>query len=48
MRTVAAGLRGVEPDTVRAVAEEYVLDVAGRTIAVTSPDKVFFSERGET
>jgi len=48
MGTVAAGLRGVEPDTVRAVAEEYVLDVAGRTIAVTSPDKVFFSERGET
>ena len=30
------------------VAEEYVLDVAGRSIAVTSPDKVFFSERGET
>lgn len=24
------------------------LDVAGRTITVTSPDKVFFSERGET
>jgi DNA ligase D len=30
------------------VAEEYVLDVAGRAVAVTSPDKVFFSERGET
>ena len=25
-----------------------MLDVAGREIAVTSPDKVFFSERGET
>jgi DNA ligase D len=31
-----------------AVAEEHVLDVAGREIAVTSPDRVFFSERGET
>jgi DNA ligase D len=30
------------------VAEEYVLEVAGRDIAVTSPHKVFFSERGET
>jgi len=30
------------------VAEECVLDVAGRGIAVTSPRKVFFSERGET
>jgi DNA ligase D-like protein (predicted polymerase) len=30
------------------VTGEYVLDVAGRDIAVTSPDKVFFSERGET
>jgi DNA ligase D len=30
------------------VAEEHELDVAGRRIAVTSPDKVFFSERGET
>jgi DNA ligase D len=30
------------------VRDEYVLDVAGRQIAVTSPDKVFFSERGET
>ena len=28
--------------------EEYELEVAGRTVAVTSPDKVFFSERGET
>ena len=34
--------------TVSRVACEYVLDVAGREIAVTSPDKVFFSERGET
>src|ERR1051326_8032390 len=30
------------------VAEECVLDVAGRGIPVTSPRKVFFSERGET
>jgi DNA ligase D len=30
------------------VAEEHVLEVAGRDIAVTSPGKVFFSERGET
>jgi DNA ligase D len=30
------------------VAEERVLEVAGRELAVTSPDKVFFSERGET
>jgi hypothetical protein len=30
------------------VTEECVLDVAGRAIAVTSPGKVFFSERGET
>jgi DNA ligase D len=30
------------------VADEHVLDVAGRSITVTSPDKVFFSERGET
>jgi DNA ligase D len=30
------------------VAEEYVLDVAGRDITITSPRKVFFTERGET
>jgi DNA ligase D len=30
------------------VAEEHVLDVAGREVRVTSPDKVFFAERGET
>jgi DNA ligase D len=30
------------------VADEYELDVAGRRITVTSPDKVFFSERKET
>jgi DNA ligase D len=30
------------------VKEEYVLEVGGQTITVTSPDKVFFSERGET
>jgi DNA ligase D len=30
------------------VAQECVLDVAGRKISITSPDKVFFSERGAT
>jgi DNA ligase D len=30
------------------VAEECVLDVAGRGVTVSSPRKVFFSERGET
>jgi DNA ligase D len=30
------------------VTEEHVLQVVGRDVAVTSPDKVFFSERGET
>jgi DNA ligase D len=30
------------------VAEEFVLEVAGREIAVTSPGRVFFSERGAT
>jgi DNA ligase D len=30
------------------MTEDTVLDVAGRQVAVTSPDKVFFSERGET
>jgi DNA ligase D len=30
------------------VSEELVLDVAGREIKITSPDKVFFSERGES
>jgi DNA ligase D len=30
------------------VTEECVLDVAGRSVTVTSPDKVFFPERGET
>src|SRR5436309_15124685 len=34
--------------TVAAVADEHVLEVAGREVAITSPDKVFFSERGET
>src|SRR5919199_4567313 len=37
-----------EADTVDEVAEECVLDVAGRDITVTSPHKVFFSERDET
>jgi DNA ligase D len=30
------------------VADETILEVAGRELSVTSPDKVFFSERGET
>jgi DNA ligase D len=30
------------------VSDECVLDVAGRGITITSPHKVFFSERGET
>jgi DNA ligase D len=30
------------------VTEEHVVDVAGREITITSPGKVFFSERGET
>ena len=30
------------------MADEQVLEIAGRDIAVTSPDKVLFSERGET
>ena len=30
------------------VADDELLDVAGRTVAVTSPDKVFFAEHGAT
>ena len=30
------------------MAGEHVLEVAGRELAISSPDKVFFSERGET
>jgi DNA ligase D len=30
------------------VADEQILDIAGRTITLTSPDKVFFPERGST
>jgi DNA ligase D len=30
------------------VTEEHVVEVAGRSVPVSSPDKVFFSERGET
>jgi DNA ligase D len=30
------------------VTDEYVLEVAGQSISVTSPQKVFFSERAET
>ena len=35
-------------DTVGSVTDEYLVDVVGREIAVTSPGKLFFSERGET
>ena len=35
-------------DTVGRVTDDHVLDVAGQSIPITSPDKVFFSERGET
>jgi DNA ligase D len=38
----------LDEGTVRRVAKELVLDVAGREVTVTSPGKVFFSERGET
>jgi DNA ligase D len=31
-----------------AVADEQTLDIAGRSITITSPDKVLFAERGET
>jgi len=30
------------------VTRDHVLEVAGRELTITSPDKVFFSERGET
>jgi DNA ligase D len=30
------------------MADEHVLEIAGQSIAVSSPDKVFFAERGET
>jgi DNA ligase D len=30
------------------VADEQTLEIAGHTVTVTSPDKVFFSERGQT
>ena len=30
------------------MADEHALEVAGRDLAISSPDKVFFSERGET
>jgi DNA ligase D len=40
--------RGRAPDTVGLVTDECVLEVAGRAVTVTSPNKVFFSERGES
>ena len=30
------------------MTDEYLVEVAGRSIALTNPDKVFFAERGET
>jgi DNA primase len=30
------------------VTDEYLVEVAGRRIALSNPDKVFFAERGET
>ena len=33
---------------VSSVADEQLLDVAGQSVAITSPGRVFFSERGET
>src|SRR5262249_47221896 len=36
------------PGTVGSVAEDHVVDVAGREMSISSPSKVFFSERGET
>jgi DNA ligase D len=39
---------GVDLDTVGLVAEEQLVEVAGRDIPVTSPGKVLFGERGET
>jgi DNA ligase D len=30
------------------VADEQTLDIAGRSVTISSPDKVFFAERGET
>ena len=36
------------PATVREVTDEQTLDIAGHEIRISSPDKVFFTERGET
>ena len=30
------------------MTEDHELDVAGRSVTISSPDKIFFSERGET
>jgi DNA ligase D len=43
----------LDPDTYGAeyggsVTDEHLVEVAGRRIALTNPDKVFFAERGET
>src|SRR5581483_9197320 len=40
--------QGAMTDTVDVLTDGYVVEVAGREITVTSPDKVFFAERGET
>ena len=36
------------PATVREVTDEQTLEIAGHEITISSPDKVFFTERGET
>ena len=36
------------PATVREVTDEQTLEIAGHEIRISSPDKVFFTERGET
>jgi DNA ligase D len=41
-------LRSAAGTVCRTVADEQTLEVAGRSIEVSSPDKVFFAERGDT
>jgi DNA ligase D len=43
-----AGPHASVADTVGSVTEGHVLEVAGRDLTITSPGRVFFSERGET
>ena len=39
---------GDEPTPTSTKSESVALEVAGRTIDVSNPDKVFFTERGDT